>query len=413
MPHDLVRLAVGVLDPVETVVVVAGVDHGEHHICCGDEVFPYLPDAEVDVGAGGHAEHVDREGCSQRVHALAQQFEVPCHAATSTLPLAPGRKDGTLQPGLGLVREAHVIELHFAEPHAHGFFGQVRGVDPHRVVEGVHPGEVQAIPPQASVCVTDRPVHLLLGQQRVLGDDDAGNRIDALGVHQAEALPGVPRPTLVVRPDLDRCGHCRSVGQIASVVLHIDDEGVDLRRVGESNQIVKPATAEDPGVEVDRPDTRRRFQQRRRRPSDDGLGAVTRCLCPGRQSQLVAPVGRALCRQARAPQACEEKRGEIEESKSAHNTCRSGKRRALVKVSQSSVRSCPPQPETPGSPSQVALWGGGLQDSLWTLGIFSGRRYDSPAGLGSSRSRENRRTPNLSPAPGRWPAHRAPRTAHL
>src|SRR6478609_10051288 len=58
---DLVRLAVRMSQAVVALEIMAGVDHRQHHVGRGHQVFPHLADPHVGRRAGREAEDVDRE----------------------------------------------------------------------------------------------------------------------------------------------------------------------------------------------------------------------------------------------------------------------------------------------------------------------------------------------------------------
>src|ERR1041384_8771527 len=73
----------------------------------------------------------------------------------------PRREDRGRHALAWLVGESHVVELHFPKTHAGGFLRELRGVDPHRIVVGVHPRDVDPIAPQpAGVTIPYRPRRL-------------------------------------------------------------------------------------------------------------------------------------------------------------------------------------------------------------------------------------------------------------
>ena len=112
-------------------------------------------------------------GTPRRLGPVAQQPEVAGHALPLGLSRPPPGEDRGRQPALGLVGEAHVVVLHFGESHPHRLGRELRRVYPDRVVEGIHPGEVEPVAPEPAVHVPHRPLRLARGQQRVLGHHDA------------------------------------------------------------------------------------------------------------------------------------------------------------------------------------------------------------------------------------------------
>ena len=128
--------------------VVAGIDHGQDHVRGGHQVFPLLADSQVVLRGGGEPEHVDGEWYLQGMNALGQKLQVAGDALTLRLVRPARREDCPAQPLPGLVGEADVVELHFLEPESHRFRGEVSGVDPDGVVEGVHPMDSLAVGPE-------------------------------------------------------------------------------------------------------------------------------------------------------------------------------------------------------------------------------------------------------------------------
>ncbi len=176
---------------------------------------------------------------------------MPAHrVALAHAPAARG-EDGRGHALARFVGEPHVIELHLREPQLYRLARQVRRVDPDRVVVGVDPRDVDPVAPQpARRAVPDRPGALALGQERVLGDDEARDRVDAVRPERVEPRPHVLGARALARADLLGRGHRRRVQQAPRVVLHVDHEGVDLGGVGERDQLPQFGRAERPGVHV-------------------------------------------------------------------------------------------------------------------------------------------------------------------
>ena len=205
-------------------------------------------------------------GHLERRHPGPHQEQVALHALPGALAGAAGGEDGARHPGPGLVGKPDVVELHFREAHPDRLGRELRGVDPHRIIEGVHPRGALAVPPEAAASGLDGPGGLPLGEQRILGHHDARDRIDPVGQHLPDPRLGVPRADLPVGADGDGGGDLRRVGQVAGVVLDVDHQRVHFGLVGQADQLPEPASAERPGVHVQRADLVRLAHQRRAGP---------------------------------------------------------------------------------------------------------------------------------------------------
>ena len=64
----------------------------------------------------------------------------------------------------------------------------------------------------------------------------------------------VPRADALRRTDVLRDLHVRWIEQAAGVVLHVDDECVDLGRISEAHERCELAASERPGVHIQRLD---------------------------------------------------------------------------------------------------------------------------------------------------------------
>ena len=100
--------------------------------------------------------------------------------------------------------------------------------------------------------MTDGPFRLAGGEQRILGDDDPGDGVKPARLGHRHPAPDVAGAELGVGPDLPRRRDFRAIGEVAGVVLHVDDEGVDLGPIGQLHQLVKALPAERPRVDEDR-----------------------------------------------------------------------------------------------------------------------------------------------------------------
>ena len=184
------------------------------------------------------------------------------HRFALGLPRPVRREDGGGHPLPGLVREPHVVELHLPESHLRGFLRQLGGVDPDGVVVGVHPRDVDPVPPQLTrPALLDRPPGLPFREEGILGDHDTRDGIDAVLRESIEPRTCVFRTHAPVRADLLGGGHGRGVEQAAGVVFHVDDEGIDLGFVGEAHELPELWRPERPRVDVQSLDLRGRREQ--------------------------------------------------------------------------------------------------------------------------------------------------------
>ncbi len=237
--HYVVRLSVGPRVPEGAPVVVARVHHRQHHVGHAHEVFPHLPDAEITGRhRSGEPEDVERDGNPERPQPVLQQRHVLAHRLALGLPRPVRRENCRCHPFPRLVGEAHIVELHLPEAHLRGFLRQLGGVDPDGVVVGVHPGDVDPVAPQLSrVAVLDRPRALAFREERILRHHDARDGIDAVSGECIEPSLRVLRSHAPVRADLLGRRYRRRVEQAASVILHVDHEGVDLGLIREAHEL--------------------------------------------------------------------------------------------------------------------------------------------------------------------------------
>ncbi len=271
-PHHQVRLRVRGLGAVHPGRVMARIHHRQHDVRRRHQVFPHLPDPHVAGHDRRHPEDVERHRHAVRAHPAPEQGQVALHPLAGGLAGAARGEHRRRHPGAGLVREAHVVELHLRKPHLDRLGRELRGVHPHRIVEGVHPGGAAAVAPESAGAALDGPFGLPLREQRVLGHHDPCDRVDAVRQHLADAGLGVPRPQFLRGADRDRGGHRGGVGEEAGVVLDVDDQRVHLGFVRQPDQFAEPASAECPGVDVEGAHLVGGPHQRRARPGGVQVG---------------------------------------------------------------------------------------------------------------------------------------------
>jgi len=131
----------------------------------------------------------------------------------------------------------------------------VHGVLPGPALVCVDPRLARAIVPRLRrvVLALDGPVELLLGEQRILDDDDARDGVDAVCAHGVEhrAQPRRPHRHVGVRADLARERHVRPVEDEAPVVLDVQNKGVHLRLPGHLDELPHLLAERRPPVHVE------------------------------------------------------------------------------------------------------------------------------------------------------------------
>ena len=91
----------------------------------------------------------------------------------------------------------------------------------------------------------------MLGEQRILGNDDARDRIDVVREERIETRAHVLRTDATRGADFLCDFDCGRIEQAARVVFHVHHEGVDLGRVGQSHEMFQLVRTERPRVDVD------------------------------------------------------------------------------------------------------------------------------------------------------------------
>ena len=186
---------------------------------------------------------------------MRENGDARLHAFTLGFTRLARRKDRLCHRFFGLVGKAHVVELHLIEAKAHGFLRELRRVDPDGVVVRVHPGGTDPIAPQSTaVTILHRPLRPPLGEQRVLGYDDACDRVDVVRPERVEPRLHILRAHALGRADLLRDFDFGGIEQAARVVLHVDDERIDLRRICQPDELGQLARSKRPRVDVERLD---------------------------------------------------------------------------------------------------------------------------------------------------------------
>ena len=235
----LVWLCVWAREVERAARVVRRVDHRQQHVGHRRQVFPVLAHLECP-GHGGHeAEDVGRRA----------------HAKLGEAPMRDGKEVGE-RLGLGLgalggehlgrqrpvrLGKANVVELHFAESEQRRFFGHANVVVPQLALIRIHPEHAFLVAPRRAVPPPDVPRGVHARRDGVLEDDDSGDRQDVMRAERVEqcpevryhaALAGVPRDRRIGRGEVQ-----------PELVLDVDDERIDLGRVGDGDQLAHPLDA--------------------------------------------------------------------------------------------------------------------------------------------------------------------------
>src|SRR5213075_2100467 len=98
----------------------------------------------------------------------SRSFSSATWARTASRCVCPGRWAGKIAVAMRSCGSSgkHIVELDFLEPHADRLCRQLGRVDPHRIVVGIDPRDVDPVAPQApGVALLDRPGRLALGQE--------------------------------------------------------------------------------------------------------------------------------------------------------------------------------------------------------------------------------------------------------
>src|SRR5437773_466706 len=78
----------------DAAVVVARVHHRQHDVGDGDEILPYLADAEVARGGRGETEDVERDRHAERLDAVGENRDAGLHALPLCFAALAGGEDG-------------------------------------------------------------------------------------------------------------------------------------------------------------------------------------------------------------------------------------------------------------------------------------------------------------------------------
>ena len=124
----------------------------------------------------------------------------------------------------------------------------------------------------------DRPFSLGFGEQRILCDNDARDGIDAVPAHRIEhgAQATIRHRSRGVGTDVVRERYVRVVEHETAVILHVDDEGVDLGPFSDVDQLPHAVADRRPAIDVESAHRIRRWYERRRwTPNRIGKHAVS------------------------------------------------------------------------------------------------------------------------------------------
>src|SRR6185295_17729500 len=87
-------------------------------------------------------------------------------------------------------------------------------------------------------------------------------RVNAVLAEESESCLGITGSELLIGADLHGGRDAGPVRQVAGVVLHVDDESVDLGAIGEGDEVAEATAPERPGVHVYGTHLRGRAMQR-------------------------------------------------------------------------------------------------------------------------------------------------------
>ncbi len=233
---DLVRLRIGSRDAEAPAGIVRRVHHRQEHVRHRCQLLPLLSHLERTVDRRHQSEDVRRAPRAGRIHASARRSQELGECVRLALVVRAG-EDLTRKPAVRL-GEADVIEVHLRESGARHLLGHPDVVLPDRTVVRVHPREPLLVPPHGTVRTADRVLRIHPRRDRILEHDDARHRHDPARLQRVGQRADVGDATHSASGVAHEQGIVRREVQ-SELVLHVDDESVDLRGIGERHQPVE------------------------------------------------------------------------------------------------------------------------------------------------------------------------------
>ena len=236
-----------------------GVGHRRHDVEILVGVLERLPDAKI---IGIHRRETEEVRGNNLVR---EPFAQVREEVFYRRPLERrGRlEDRELHRGEVAVRgEANVVEIQLVEAPRAGVFGDGDVVIPRFLRGGVYPGELFVVVPRAAgTLVMDGELRPRLGENRILKDGDARDRVDAFVVQALQECVQT-RDAHLLRAILHDIGVVDVVENVPGKVLNVDDDGVQFRFLDELDERGDAGLrARGPARGVERLDDLRRILQ--------------------------------------------------------------------------------------------------------------------------------------------------------